>query len=179
MGVSFPSCNSVATRCNIMLIEMAEDTRQHRLSLPPGTLRWETMNLLWNSGENTVWEVVDKLNQKLDLNLHYTTVASTLTKLCSMGLVVRSREPGTNIFRYSPLVLPQELEKGMTKAAVKTLLTTSDDPEEALSFLVDLVGQAEGKLLAELERAIDAALTERAPSESHPRRVVPRRKSEQ
>jgi predicted transcriptional regulator len=162
-----------------MLIEMSEDTRQQRLSLPPGTLRWETMNLLWGSRECTVWEVVDKLNQKLNLNLHYTTVASTLTKLCSMGLVVRSREPGTNIFRYSPLVLPQELEKGMTKGAVKTLLTTSDDPEEALSFLVDLIGQADGKLLAELKNAIDTALTDRDLPASRLRGIPPRRKSEQ
>jgi len=162
-----------------MLLEMAEDTRQQRLSLPPGTLRWETMSLLWSSGENTVWEVVDKLNQKLNLSLHYTTVASTLTKLCSMGLVVRSREPGTNTFRYSPLVLPQELEKGMTKAAVRTLLTTSDNPEAALSFLVDLIGEADGKLLTALKSAIDAAVTDRDLPASRLRGILPRRKSEQ
>jgi len=138
-----------------------EHTREERLILPAGTLRWEAMSVLWSSGEHTVWEMVRKLDQRLSLELHYTTVASTLTKLCELGLVTRSRSSGTNIFRYSAQVFPRELEKSMTKEAVRTLLTAGSNSTQALSYLVDLVQQANGGLLDGLKGAVDLALSER------------------
>ena len=136
---------------------MPSDRREARLILPRGTLLRETMELLWRSGECSVWDVVDRLSAKLELDLQYSTVSSTLDNLCSLGLAARVRINGrkSKAFLYSASVSREQLEKTAIIQAVQTILAESHSTQQALQYLVDLIKQADNRLLDDLKQLVE------------------------
>lgn len=145
---------------------MIEGRDDGRSSLPPGTLLREALQTLWDLDRSSVREVVDRLERKLGSMVPYSTAASALNKLCELGLATRVRIQGARGYLYSALVSREQLEKASTREAVQTLLKEARNPREALSYLVEIVSQADGRLLEDLREAVE-----------HKRQVVnPKRK---
>jgi predicted transcriptional regulator len=136
---------------------MPQDRREARLILPRGTLLREALELLWHSGDCSVWDVVDKLGAKLDLDLQYSTVSSTLDNLCNLGLATRVRTPGkkSKAFLYSASVSREQLEKTAIIGAVQTILAESGSTQQALQYLVELIKQADNRLLDDLKHQVE------------------------
>lgn len=148
---------------------MSRDNREARLSLPRGTLLRQALELLWHSGECTVWDVVDNLSAKLDLKLQYSTVSSTLDNLCSLGLATRARITGkkSKAYVYSASLSREQLEKTAIIQAVQTILAESCSAQQALQFLVEVINQADNRLLDDLKHLVEEKQLElRAPRQS-------------
>jgi predicted transcriptional regulator len=135
--------------------KMGLENNQDRLSLPRGTLRWEAMRVLWSETEQTTWEIVEQLERRLGLRLHYTTVASVLVGLQEMGLVRRIKVQRRG-FSYVALVLPHEFIQRAMKEAVGNLFRTCT-PTQALSELVEIIADIDLGLLEKLEHEIATA----------------------
>jgi predicted transcriptional regulator len=133
---------------------MIEGRDNGRSSLPPGTLLREALQTLWDLKRSSVREVVDRLERKLGSMVPYSTAASALNKLCESGLATRVRIQGAREYLYSALVSREQLDKASTMEAVQTLLKEARNPREALSYLVEIVSQADGRLLEDLREAV-------------------------
>ena len=114
-----------------------------------GPLEIHVMEVLWNSGEGSVRDVVEKLDRKLA----YTTVMTTLDRLFKKGLL--ERQKSERAFIYAPRVSNQEWERQRAGDLVAGLLAGSPPSRELLlSSLVDAVGKHDAHLLDRLEEKI-------------------------
>jgi predicted transcriptional regulator len=114
-----------------------------------GPLEISVMGVLWESGESSVREVVERL----DRQLAYTTVMTTLDRLFKKGLL--NRRKLDRAFLYSPCFSQPNWERKMAHDLVAGFLARPDPSRELLlSCLVDAVGQHDEALLDELERKI-------------------------
>ena len=114
-----------------------------------GPLEIDVMEVLWASGESSVRDVV----QKLDRNLAYTTIMTTLDRLFKKGML--DRHKSERAFLYSPRLSSHEWERQRAGDLVAGLLSGSQPARELLlSSFVDAVGQHDAMLLDALEEKI-------------------------
>jgi predicted transcriptional regulator len=114
-----------------------------------GPLEIDVMEVLWASGESSVRDVV----QKLDRNLAYTTIMTTLDRLFKKGML--DRHKSERAFLYAPRLSSQEWERQRAGDLVADLLAGSQPARELLlSSFVDAVGQHDAMLLDALEEKI-------------------------
>ena len=107
------------------------------------------MDVVWDCGECSVRDVVDKLGCKLA----YTTVMTTLDRLFKKGLLLRQK--AERAFLYSPRFSSQEWERRRAGDLVAGFLAGPQPSRDLLlSSLVDAVGQHDAMLLDELEAKI-------------------------
>ncbi len=113
-----------------------------------GHLETKVMEILWRHGESTVSEAVPRLARPLA----YTTVMTTLDRLCKKGLLERHK--WERAFVYSPRLSRREWEERRAGEGVAALLAEGKPAGELLiSCLVDVVG-GDRTLLDELEKSI-------------------------
>ena len=114
-----------------------------------GRLEFDLMQILWSRGECNVRDVV----QRLDRQLAYTTVMTTLDRLYKKGLLDR-RMPD-RAFLYSARLSRQEWERRRAGSLVAGFLDgTRPSRELLLSSFLDAVGEHDVLLLNELEKKI-------------------------
>jgi len=107
------------------------------------------MEVIWAHGDSSVRDVVEKL----DSNLAYTTVMTTLDRLFKKGLL--DRQKAERAFLYSPRLSSQEWERRRAGDLVAGFLAGPEPSRDLLlSSLVDAVGQHDAMLLDELEEKI-------------------------
>jgi predicted transcriptional regulator len=133
---------------------MPENKPDDKLALPQGVLLGEAMEALWNSNEQTVWDIVHKLNNKLGRALNYNTVSTILIRLCKMGLASRVRLPDSRTYVYSARISREQAEKAGISKAVQALFVVCRDPHLALSYLIRVIANSESGLLEELEELV-------------------------
>jgi predicted transcriptional regulator len=114
-----------------------------------GPLEIHVMEVLWDAGESSVRDVVEKLESKLA----YTTVMTTLDRLFKKGLL--SRQKSERAFLYSPRFSSEEWERRRAGDLIAGFLAGPEPSRDLLlSSLVDAVGQHDAMLLDELEEKI-------------------------
>jgi len=124
-----------------------------------GPLEQRVLDIIWALGAATVREVVrdGKLWQT------YPTIMTTMDRLFKKGLL--ERVPEGRAFRYSPRYSPEELERVETIGGIQRLLA-SQHASLHLSYLVEAVGEQDGRLLDQLYSMVErqrAALREGKP----------------
>ena len=107
----------------------------------------EVMEVLWARGESSVHDVVPRL----DRQLAYTTVMTTLDRLFKKGLLDRSKSE--RAFIYLPRLSRQEWERKRAQDLVVAFLA-GPRPELLISCLLDAVGQHDTTLLDQLEEKV-------------------------
>lgn len=113
-----------------------------------GPLEIQVMEVVWGSGESSVRDVVEKLDNKLA----YTTVMTTLDRLFKKGLL--DRHKAERAFLYSPRLSSQDWERRRAGDLVAGFLSGPEPSRDLLlSSLVDAVGH-DAMLLDELEEKI-------------------------
>ena len=116
-----------------------------------GPLEITVMRILWECGESSVRHVI----QRLDRQLAYTTVMTTLDRLYKKGLL--DRRKSDRAFLYSPRFSQPNWERRVAGDLVAGFLARSESSSELLlSCLVDAVGQHNEALLDHLEKKIRA-----------------------
>ena len=116
---------------------------------PLGPLESEVMDVLWNSAEGNVRDVVQNLGRPLA----YTTVMTTLDRLYKKGLL--SRRKLERAFVYAPRLSRRQWEQKCAGDFLAAFLAGPQPSGEALiSCLVDAMGTRDEALLDELERKI-------------------------
>ena len=114
-----------------------------------GPLEIHVMEVLWDNGESSVRDVMEKMGNKLA----YTTVMTTLDRLFKKGLL--DRQKSERAFLYSPRLSNQEWERRRAGVLVAGFLAGPQPSRDLLlSSLVDAVGQHDAMLLDELEEKI-------------------------
>src|SRR5271165_642257 len=117
------------------------------LRLILGPLETQVMEVLWACGECRVREVV----KRLDRNMAYTTVMSTLDRLFRKNLV--SRRMCGRAYFYSPLITCQEWKGRVARDVVAKLLAGPQASREVLiACLLEAVNQQDALLLREIEK---------------------------
>jgi predicted transcriptional regulator len=115
-----------------------------RVILEP--LEAEVMEILWAHGECSVREVV----RKLDRDIAYTTVMTTLDRLHRKDLLSRRRR--LRAFLYRPSVTREEWKEQVARALIAKLLAGPEASREVLlTCLLEAVGQ-DPLLLRDLEK---------------------------
>ncbi|MGH9497574.1 MAG: BlaI/MecI/CopY family transcriptional regulator [Terriglobales bacterium] len=120
-----------------------------------GTLQRAALEALWDGGTGSIRDVVDRLEGKLDRALPYNTVASALNALCGAGFATRVRIKGAREYLYSAQVSRDQLERAATTGAVKTIFERSRTTRSALSYLVELVGEGDRRLLDDFKDVVE------------------------
>jgi predicted transcriptional regulator len=121
--------------------------RVRQLTLGP--LEIEVMEVVWNCGESSVRDVVEKLPSRLA----YTTVMTTLDRLFKKGLLDRYKSE--RAFMYTPRLSSEDWERQRAGDLVAGFLAGPQPARELLlSSLVDAVGQHDAMLLESLEQKI-------------------------
>ena len=129
----------------------SKDRSEAKLSQVLGPLEVSVMGILWQSGESSVRDVIERL----DRPLAYTTVMTTLDRLFKKGLLDRRKEQ--RAFLYSPRFSQPNWERRLAGDLVAGFLAGPESSSELLlSSLLDAVGQHDEALLDELEKKIQA-----------------------
>ncbi len=114
-----------------------------------GTLERQVLEIVWACDEVTVRDV----HARLDGQVAYTTVMTTLDRLFRKGLLARTKR--SRAFVYSALASREELDDIVASDVVSGLLAGEGAaPLPFLSNLVDAVGERDRALLDELERLV-------------------------
>ncbi|MGC2108354.1 MAG: BlaI/MecI/CopY family transcriptional regulator [Candidatus Korobacteraceae bacterium] len=114
-----------------------------------GPLETSVMEVVWAVGESSVRDVVEKLES----DLAYTTVMTTLDRLFKKGLL--NRQKSERAFLYSPRFSSEEWERRRAGDLIAGFLSGPQPSRDLLlSSLVDAVGQHDAMLLDELEEKI-------------------------
>ena len=121
------------------------------LAAPFGHLEEEVMQILWSCVEANVRDVV----QRLERQLAYTTVMTTLDRLYKKGLLARRKE--SRAFVYSPRMTKSDWERERASGLVAQFLSGPDQGRELLlSSFLDAMGDLDEQLLEDLEKRIRA-----------------------
>jgi predicted transcriptional regulator len=114
-----------------------------------GKLELMVVEALWALGDASVHDVL----RKLDRQLAYTTVMTTLDRLFKKGIL--NRRKSERAFRYTAKFTRTEWERKRAGDWFATFLSRSPNSGDLLlSSLVDAVGEQDRALLDELERKI-------------------------
>lgn len=124
-----------------------------------GPLEQKVLDAIWSLGTATVREIVrdGKLWQT------YPTIMTTMDRLFKKGLLTRA--PEGRAFRYCPRYTAEELERAETVGGFRRLMG-SEHASLHLSYLVQAVGDQDGRLLDELHSLVEqqrAALRKEKP----------------
>jgi predicted transcriptional regulator len=114
-----------------------------------GPLEQRMLDGLWARGSATVRELLEDGCQ----DLAYTTVMTTLDRLFKKGLLTRSEEG--RAFRYAPRYSREELHREEAGHAFRQLLDASPASSLPLSFLVELLGERDARLLDDLRKLVE------------------------
>src|SRR5580693_9873170 len=114
-----------------------------------GPLEQRMLDGLWAKGSATVRELVEGGCQ----DLAYTTVMTTLDRLFKKGLLTRSEEG--RAFRYIPRFSCEELHQEAAGHALRQLLDASPASSLPLSFLVEILGERDARLLDDLRKLVE------------------------
>jgi predicted transcriptional regulator len=114
-----------------------------------GPLEKEIMDVLWTGGPGNVREVVSRMGR----NLAYTTVMTTLARLCTKGFL--HREMADRAFVYSARVSYEDWSQIQAYELIEGLLIGSPCRSLLLSCLIDVVGTHDAALLDELNAKIE------------------------
>jgi predicted transcriptional regulator len=124
-------------------------TFSSRFGLNLGPLEIQLMEVVWNCGESSVREVVEKLDNRLA----YTTVMTTLDRLYKKGLL--DRRKSDRAFVYTARLSSDEWERQRAGDLVAGFLAGPQPSRDLLlSSLVDAVGHYDAMLLDRLEEKI-------------------------
>ncbi len=119
------------------------------LRLILGPLETQVMEILWTCGECRVREVTKRLNR----DMAYTTIMTTLDRLFRKDLV--SRRMCDRAYIYSPRVTCQEWKERVARDVVAKLLAGPNTSREVLiACLLEAVSHQDALLLRELEKRI-------------------------
>jgi predicted transcriptional regulator len=114
-----------------------------------GRLESTLMEILWNTGESSVNDVL----ARLDRPLASTTIMTTLDRLYKKGLLARKKVE--RAFVYAPKFTRAEWERKRAGDFLTAFLAGPEPSSDLLiSCLVDAVGEQDAALLDELERKI-------------------------
>jgi predicted transcriptional regulator len=143
--------NMLAVSDTITESHTANHTADHTvLRLVLGPLETRVMEVLWACGECRAREVMNRL----DRNIAYTTVMSTLDRLFRKNLV--SRRMCNRAYLYSPLITREEWTQRVARDVVAKLLAGPQTSREVLiACLLEAVEGQEEVLLQALEKRIE------------------------
>lgn len=114
-----------------------------------GRLEVSVMDILWTRGKSSVRDVV----RRLDRELAYTTVMTTLDRLFKKGLL--ERQKSDRAFVYSPRLSRTEWARRKAGSLVASFLAGPAPSRDLLvSCFLDAVGEHDSILLDELEKKI-------------------------
>ena len=113
-----------------------------------GALERSVMDVVWERGEVSVREAC----ARVDPDIAYTTVMTTMDRLYKKGLLTR-RKVG-RAFVYAATGSREDIEDAVANDLVRSLLQRDGEPLPLLSSLVDAVSDRDRALLQELERLI-------------------------
>ncbi len=114
-----------------------------------GPLEQRILEALWARRDSTVRELL----QADCRDLAYTTVMTTLDRLFKKGLLTRSEEG--RAFRYATRFSCEELHRQEAESAVRQLFEVSSSSSLPLSFLVEVLGERDRRLLDELQAMVE------------------------
>jgi predicted transcriptional regulator len=118
---------------------------------PDGALEQDVLRVLWAAAEPLL---PGELNERLDGDYAYTSVATILTRLQAKGLVTRS--PVGRAFAYEAVVD----EPDLAARRIDELLASSSDRAQVLSRFISALSAKEAK-------AVRALLDDVAAAERH------------
>ena len=119
-----------------------------------GPLERDVMQLVWERYERGQDVSVRDVHLAFAERLAYTTLMTTLDRLHKKGLLERRKDG--RAFLYSPRFSPQELERGIAREVIDTLLGRGENGvEPVLACIVDAVSEHDRALLDELDRLIE------------------------
>jgi BlaI family transcriptional regulator, penicillinase repressor len=121
-----------------------------------GPLEQRMLEALWTRNSATVRELVGNGCE----DLAYTTVMTTLDRLFKKGILSRAAEG--RAFRYTPLFSHEELQRETAGQALRQLLDASPASSLPLSFLVEVLGERDAKLLDRLQELVESKRRELA-----------------
>lgn len=134
-----------------MLRFFAERRKDPREPLGLGRLELGVMQIVWDQGECSVRDVVQRLERKLA----YTTIMTTLDRLFKKGLL--DRRKAERAFVYSPrLTRPQWEQRRAHNLLAGFLAGPKPARDLLLSCLLEAVEAHDPALLDELEKKIRA-----------------------
>lgn len=114
-----------------------------------GRLERQVMDVVWQNDRVSVRDVRSRLGRPVA----YTTVMTTLDRLFKKGLLQRVRDG--RAFVYHPAVSRNDLEAAVASRMLGAWLDAGQDGAgPVLSRLVDVIGDRDETLLAELERLV-------------------------
>jgi len=114
-----------------------------------GPLEARVMQVLWQSGEYCVRDVVDRIEQRKA----YTTVMTTLDRLYRKKLIDRKKFGRT--YFYWARVSCRQWQQRMARHVVARLLSGSETSRELLvACLLEAMGEHDPKLLQDLQDMI-------------------------
>ncbi len=113
-----------------------------------GPLEKQVLDAVWLLRTATVREV----REAAKLWQTYPTIMTTMDRLFKKGLL--DRVPDGRAFRYSARYSPMELDRAAVVNNVRQLLR-SEFASLHLSYLVEAVGEQDGKLLDELQSLVE------------------------
>ena len=114
-----------------------------------GPLEERVMEALWRRGEANVRDVHEEFGD----GIAYTTVMTTLDRLYKKGLLIRWKVG--RAFQYAPTATRAESQRSLAAELMESLLAQhQQEPLPLLSNLVDAVGDADRRLLDDLERLV-------------------------
>lgn len=116
--------------------------------LPADDLEYAVLTLLWELRAASVRALHERLG--VPAGHVYTTTAKVVDRLRDKGLITRSKESGT--FVYRPAVDRSEVERLRARHLVSRFLGSA--PHAAAAALIDAMDEIDPDLLDELERAI-------------------------
>ena len=123
--------------------------RRNHLDGLLGPLETEVMEACWELGETTVRDVHEKLAKRLDLA--YTTIMTTMTRLAGKGLL--KRDTTGLAHRYRPALSRDEYASSTVHNVVDWLVNSF--PEPAMSYFAQVVGDGDPGALEALRDRID------------------------
>ena len=115
-----------------------------------GSLESELMERIWDRGEISVRD----LHSEFSSRLAYTTVMTTLDRLYKKGLLER-RKIGKAYF-YSPRLTEPEYEARLAQHLIGMVLHPGRDNHAVLSCFVDVVSEADKRMLDKLDQLVKA-----------------------
>jgi BlaI family transcriptional regulator, penicillinase repressor len=127
-----------------------------------GPLEQRLMDALWSRGNATVREVQES---NCCPELAYTTLMTTLDRLYKKGLLAREAEG--RAFRYSPAMTREQMHRRSAGEAFRQMMAASETPAMPLSYLVEIVGEQDQKLLEELRDLVEKKRRELRQRELH------------
>lgn len=118
---------------------------------------------LWTRGSATVRELVEDDYQ----DLAYTTLMTTLDRLFKKDLLTRAEEG--RAFRYTPRLSREELHREAASNTLRQLLDASPASSLPLSFLVEILGERDTRLLDDLGKLVERKRRELSQRDTRPR----------